>query len=323
VKSNSRAHEPMSPGVASRRRRRDWPFAVAGAIVGLILVLGIGSPGFLLEHVTVCKLGNEVGTYVIWTPLSLLNKPEGTNVSVWAAAWNYTFSSGSLTVGALSSTTPNSAGGEQDDEPGGGIFAGYQNHNWSFYQVVNESVIGTTAEPCTQGYVAELGNPLGCGGLTTVPLSHNSTDTNEPHVWNGTTGFNGSEAPCTVQTPGTYVSFDTSFNPNGTGTAAPVTWNLCNTPGNSPLELLGTARISVVVTVPYQGHDISSFGFLNWYGDPNGGSTGGPNGISEASAFYSVPGGWNWTIAPVGPAAFAVNPASPLPTLVAFERNAC
>ena len=315
----------MTGEVRHRQDVPSWPATMAGVVVGLLVLFGVGPPGFLLPHVTVCRLGEKVGSYVIWTPTSLLNQPDDTNISEWVMGhdWNYTFTSGSLTVGSFPSGPINYGGGFSSiGSDVGGLLGMFQNHDWTFYHAVNVSVVGTSPDPCTQSYVAEIGSPLGCGGLVTLPLlPNNSTDTNEPHVWNGTIGENGSEPECQVQTPGTYVWFDSSFDKNGTGTSAPVTLNLCNWPGTYSLGLQGLARIPIVVTVVYEGHDISSSGFLNWQGNPTGAYI--PLIGSEDSAYWSIPGGWNWSLAPVGPAAFRIDPAQPLPALLAFERNAC
>jgi hypothetical protein len=186
-------------------------------------------------------------------------------------------------------------------------------------------VVGSAAQPCTQLYVAEIGDALGGGGQLLVPFPNDFSDANDPHVWNGTAGMNGSQGcpDCPVQSPGAYIWFDTSFHGSGTGVSAPVNWDLCGSSGDFPLVLMSTARIPVVVHVPYQGHDVSSSGFLNWFGNPNGGWFGGPGGLSMDTATYSVPGGWNWTLAPVGPATSAISPVAPLPSLVAFVRSAC
>jgi hypothetical protein len=319
------AAQPSTTPRWSRRRKASVLTAgVACAVVALAILIGIAPPGFTMLGVSVCRLGAEVGSYVIWTPTLLLDKPDATNVSVWTIGgdWNYTFRSGSLTVGFLPPGPFKYGSGESDGGGEGGLFGNFQNHNWTFYRPVNESVIGTSPSPCTQRYVAKIGNPLGCGGSVTLPLlPNNSTDTNEPHTWNGTVGENGSEPVCTVQTPGTSVWFDSSFHSGGAGASAPVNLNLCDSPSNFPLELLGVARIPIVVSVPDQGREISATGFLTWQGNPMG--TFIPGIGSEASATWNIPGGWNWTLAPVGPASFPINPSQPLPALVAFERNSC
>jgi len=294
--------------------------------VAAVVVVGVGPPGALLPHVTVCRLGPEVGTYVILTPDMLMNKPFQAIFSIasYYDAWNYTFTSGSLVVGALAQNSTLGLGGAGSFGSPGGLEASYQDHNWTFFRAVNASVIGSTPSPCTQPYVAELGVGLGCGGWVTIPLlPNNSTDTNEPHILNGVDNITGTQGPgCPVQTPGTFVWFDNSYDPNGTGNYAPVDLNLCQIPGLS-MQLLGIARIPVVVTVPYQGHDISTSGFMNWYGNPAGGYTPTNPPSSWASAYYLLPGGWNWSLAPVGPADFPINPNVPLPSLLAFARSAC
>lgn len=311
----------------NRRSPSPWPFVLVGIVAAIVVVVGVGPPGELLARATVCQLGPEIGTYVVLTPLELMNKPFETNVSVasYYNTFNYTFASGSLVVGALPETSSASMGAAGSYGVEGGLDTQYQDHNWTFFRAVNASVIGTTSSPCTQPFVAELGAGLGCGGWQTIPLwPNNSTDTNEPHVLNGIDNITGSQGlGCPVATPGTYVWFDNSYLPNGTGNYAAVDLNLCGTPSGRILQLLGVARIPVVVTVPYQGQNISTTGFLNWYGNPTGSITPGPMPTSWASAYYDLPGGWNWTLAPVGPAAFPINPDEPLPSLLAFSRSGC
>jgi hypothetical protein len=313
----------MSGRVGRTLNRRSWPFAAVGVGVAFVLVFALGPVGILPHQVTVCRLGAEVGTYLIWTPISLLNKPPGVNDSTWVygPALNYTFSSGSLVVGALPTGPFHYGGGGRDYDTAGGLDATYQNHHWTFYQTTNMSESGTSSLPCTQRYVALMGGSVGCGGESIIPLLNGSNDTIEPHVWNGTAGVNGSEAGCAVQTPGTYVRFDTSFDGNGSGISAAVNWNLCQLHGNSTLVLAGTAQIPVVVTVPYQGHDISATGSLEWYGLPHGQNNG--VGLPTFTATWTVPDGWDYTLAPVGPATFTINPDLPLPSLVAFEVRSC
>ena len=307
-----------------RRNRPRWVFSIVGALLAAVIVVGIGPPGLLLQHVTVCQLAAEIGTYTIWTPDPLVNKPEGVNVSVFTSAFNYTFTSGSLTVGQLPANAKG-GGGYGDDGPDSGIFSMWTDINWTFYRTTNVSEVGGTPGPCTQAYLAERDLPaLGGGGLVTIPLVNSSSDLIEPHIWNGTPGINGTQGPgYPVQTPGTFVWFDTAFHADGSGAAAPVTWNLCNLPGDWPLALVGVARIPVDITAVYQGKDITSSGFMNWYGDPNAGIVEGSGIGSDASAYYSVPGGWNWSLAPVGPVSSPIDPSLPLPGLVAFERSAC
>ena len=272
-------------------------------------------------------MGPLVGNYTIWTPDEPLNQPEGENVSasVLSDGFNFTFTSGSLTVGALH---PNEAswGGWGDGNMYTGISLQGTENNWSFYRAVNVSVVGGDSSPCSQPYVAEESFfPIqGCGGFVTIRLQSNTSDVVEPHVWDGRWGPNAtlSEPPsCPPATPGAYVWFDTSFHANATGVSAPVRWNLCNLNGTAPLYVRGTAEVPVVVYAPYDGREISASGFETWIGNPLS-STLPPDG-NGATAYYEVPEGWIWLLAPVGPTSVPINPDVPLPSLVAFERLAC
>ena len=316
----------MVSGPLSHRYRATWVFSVIGALVAVVLVVGIGPPATFLPRATVCQMGALVGTYAIWTPDTPLNKPEGVNVSAAAQAggWNFTFSSGSVTVGSIHPSDL-SAGGWYDGNPAAGISMQGTEVNWSFYSVHNTSVIGTSSNPCTQPYIAEMEFPpvQQCGGFVTIPLIDNTSDVAEPHVWNGKLGLNSSspEPPnCPPATPGAYIWFDISLHENGTGALAPVQWNLCNLTGSFPLILPGVAEIPVVVHAPYQGREISATGFETWIGLPNGGD--GP-GTELWTAGYTVPAGWLWMLAPGGSAFAPIIPQLPLPSLVAFVRLAC
>ncbi|MGP8159014.1 MAG: hypothetical protein ACLPWO_05350 [Thermoplasmata archaeon] len=318
----------MQAPTTARRRRAFWVYIGVGVAVAAVVVLGIGPPGILLPRSTVCQLGSLVGSYVIWTPNEPVNKPEGANVSAFviAAGWNYTFTSGSLTVGGIH-PNPESGNGWGDDSPDAGIALQGTLNNWTFYRVTNASVTGGGSNPCTQPYVAELGLPPypSCGGPVTIPLEDNSSDVLEPHVWNGLWGPNDSfsEPPsCPGATPGTQVWFDTSFHSGGTGNSAPAMLSLCGMVGTFPVELDGIAQVPVVVTVPYAGHEISAAGYETWQGQPNPGQPF-PGMDSFATAYYQLPDGWNWTLAPVGPADFPIDTSVPLPALVAFVRSNC
>jgi hypothetical protein len=147
----------------------------------------------------------------------------------------------------------------------GGIWVAYDDFNWTFYRTANVSVDGGTGAPCTQPYIAQITEPSGgCGTLETIPLANSATDAGEPHAWNGTGAINGSEtAPgCPVQTPGTYVWFDSSFHLGSSGPPHPFRWDLCNTTGFVPLALDGYAQVPIAVTVPFGGTEISATGFL-------------------------------------------------------------
>jgi hypothetical protein len=240
-----------------------------------------------------------------------MNKPPGVNVSVQSdyGAYNFTFSSGSLTVGELHTSSGSS--GWAYDGPSAGIEAlGYQ-RNWSFFSVRNVTQVGGSAGPCSQAYVAEAtASPVqSCGGPVTVPLANNTSDVVEPHVWNGT---GVPVSGCLKATPGAYYWFDTSFNPNATGPAAPVPLNLCGSARSVPLVVDAAARVPIIVYAPYDGREISATGFETWVS-----STAYP------TANYTVPGGWLWMLAPVGPVSSPMNPTAELPALAAFVRLPC
>jgi hypothetical protein len=306
----------MNHPTNAQHPRLSLAFALAGVIVGLVIVLGVGPPGLVLSHETECQLGQELGTYTIWTPMAITNIPEGGSVSTATDAWNLTMTSGSLTTNPL---TPLGSEVGSGFDPGSynGTFAEYQDFNWTFYRTANVSVLDGSAGPCTQPFMAEMTVPGdGCGGGAAIPLPDNSSDASEPHVWNGTAQLNGSESVsgCPVQTPGTYVWFDSSFHAGGTGTSQQARWDRCNSPGYAPLTLVGNAQVPIAVTVPYGAGDISVRGMLTWHDTAP---------FTGATAVYEVPGGWVWTLAPVGPAASAIDPSQPLPGLVAFERSPC
>jgi hypothetical protein len=195
----------------------------------------------------------------------------------------------------------------------------YGDFNWTIYDARNTSTMGAS-DPCTQPYVARIMIPGGaCGGWDIVSLANNSTDLTEPHVWNGTAALNGTEdyPGCPTQTPGTYVWFDSSLHLGLSGAQAEVNWNLCGVAGFKPLVLDGIAEVGVALYVPLQGKDVSVTATLEWYDSPALSVYQGP------TVSYLVPGGWNWTLAPVGPVDSMINTDLPLPGLVAFARTAC
>ena len=293
-----------------------------GAVVAAVIVIGIGPPGELLPRATVCQPGSEIGTYTIWMPLQIINIPDGGNISYATDEWNVTVTSGSLALNVL---RPQSgpifgswAGGSGLNRAG--IWAQYGDFNWTFYETRNSSGIASSSEPCTQPYVAQLTVPGGaCEGWSVIDLSNSSTDSIEPHVWNGTAGFNGTESypGCPAQTPGTFVWFDTSLHLGLPGAEAQVNWNLCGASGFQPLVLNGVAEVPVSLHVPYGGKDVSVSATLEWYDSPQSRVYQGP------TVSYLVPGGWDWTLTPVGPVPSPINPNQPLLGLVAFERSAC
>jgi len=309
-----------------RPTRQRWEFVLVGAVVAAVIVVGIGPPGLFLPRATTCQLGAEVGTYAIWTPDTPLNKPEGVNVSVLVTAggWNFTFTSGSITVGVLHPSGATSSGWGNYG-PSSGISMQGTLNNWSFYHVTNTSVLGGTSDPCTQPYVAELGLPPvdNCGNFVTLPMQNSTNDSVEPHVWNGLWGPNDTYSEptsCPGATPGAYVWFDTSFHAVGTGADAPVRWDLCNQTGTATLNVPGVAEVEVTVYAPYAGHEISASGFETWTGSAQS-FVATP--LIEYTATYGVPVGWTWLLAPVGPTSVPINPDAPLPSLVAFEQEAC
>lgn len=308
-----------------------WPAILAGATVGLVIVAVLGLPGFLVPLRTECRLGPAVGTYTVWSPAFVLNIPQGggLNVSVsytglrTPSSWdgNYTMTSGSLTVGSLPQPPGLDTAGNEvftSSPSAGGIFLGYKDINWTFYHTQNFSARGVAADPCSQPYVAEgwFSTPYGCGGFYILPLANNSSDSMEPHVWNGTTNINGSEGGgCPSAIPGSYVWFDSSLHSSGSGATPTVGWDLCGQSGNRTLQLSGTAQVPVTIWVPFAGHYISASGYLSWFSRT-------PLG-EPPTAIYTVPSGWNWTLATVGPGNATIDPASPLPGLVAFVRSPC
>jgi len=307
--------------LSSKRPPPAWACVLAGVSVAVVLVVGVGPSGLLLPRVTTCELGTPLGTYTVWTLSMPLNKPPGVNVSATAesGAWNFTFTSGSLTVGAL--RPGNGAGGWGDDGPLAGISAQALEMNWSVFGVENTTTIGGPSGACTQPYVAEeYGVPVvGCGGFVTLPLANNSSDDVEPHVWNGT-GSGWERTGCLPATSGAYIRFDTAFHTNGSGASAPVRWNLCDRRGDFPLVVSPQAEIPVVVNVPFGGREVTANGFESWQGGEY--SSTGP--IGGTTANYTVPGGWVWMITPVGPVSAPLDPGTgSLPALVAFERLAC
>ena len=299
-----------------------WLSALGGVVVAAVIVVGVGPPGLLLPRVTVCALGAPLGTYTMWTLDMPLNKPPGVTVSAYAeqGAVNFTFVSGSLTVGALRQDNRDS-GGWGDFSTNAGISSMGDEINWTVYGVRNTSQIGGSAGACTQPFVAEEARePVpSCGGFVTLPLANNASDVVEPHAWNGTGETSWDPASCPPATPGAYLWFDTSFHAEGSGIAAPAPYDLCGLNGSYPLIVTAPAQIPVVVNVPYGGREISIRGFESW----QGGAFDPFSPIGGTTAYYSVPGGGNWMLSPVGPSSVGLVPTGYLPALVAFEELPC
>jgi len=309
----------MNGMTSVRRHPPSWTFALVGAVVALVVFVGVGPPGALLPRGTVCELGNAVGTYTIWSPIWMANNPDGGSAMLEATVGpNYTFTSGSLTVGALPSVSGGGGGGVGETGPHTGVFASYADLNFTFYHTVNASRIGVSSGPCTQPYVASFSLTGGfChSDFSNIPIPDNSTDAVEPHVWNATTGVNSTYNPrCPVLTPGTYVWFNDTLNTGGTGAEQPLRYSLCNASQNTTLYLTTVARIPVVVTVPFGNGSISATGVLTWEGSGD---------LTIPTVTYVLPGGYTWTIGPVGPVSWAVEPGTIVfPGLLGFERSAC
>jgi hypothetical protein len=222
---------------------------------------------------------------------------------------NFTFSSGSLTVGGFHPS--GSSAGWSDEGAASGISAVGEEVNWTFYSVENVTHIGGPSGPCTQPYVAETPGVMGCWASVTIPLANNTSDSVEPHVWNGS-GLIGSHR-CVPTTPGAQYSFDTSFHDDGTGNYSPVYWDICGDKGEHILNLTSVANVPITVSAIYNGHEISTIGFDSWFSGIDG----------RPTASYSVPGGVLWILAPVGPSSGVISYGSSLPALLAFEQGSC
>ena len=294
-----------------------WVSATIGIAVAATIFVGFGPPGMFLQ-VTVCQMGPEVGSYWIWTPVVLANIPDGGSVDINWTEWNVTLTSGSLSLNSLVPSSNPAAAGEWDGVGSSGIAGESTLVQWTFFHTRNMTAVESGANPCTQPYIATTSVPYGgCGRIgDVIAIPENQTDVTEPHVWNVTSEI-GSDI-CPPPTPGAYVWFDSSFHPSGSGNLAPESWSLCGLSGGfGLLRLRSVAQVPVDVTVPYQGHDIDTTGYLSW-AEPPGTSNG-----SAPTVVYHLSAGWMWSLAPVGPASTPVNPTSNLPSLVAFVRSAC
>lgn len=279
---------------------------VVGIIVASTIVVGFGPPGYLLPKT--CQIGKELGTYLTWTPIYLVNIPDGGSVSVWQDSWNYVMQSGSVN---LTSPAEISGSAEQSWPPGSGIFVTFEETNWTIYETENVTPSGLTASPCTQPYVGDFGNPYGdCSAWPDLPLVNNSTDAVEPHSWNGTWS-----PACPATSSGTYVWFNTTFLSSGSGYGAPAKLDLCGMTGTYTLAAYTPVRAPVTITVPYGGKEIESHGYLTWQG---------VRSVSnEATVTYNLPMGWNWEVSPIWPVGSPLDLNVSLNQLVAFERFAC
>lgn len=291
------------------RRGQAWPWLaplLVGVVVASTLVIGFGPPGLLLSKT--CQLGKDIGTYLVWSPLYLVNIPDGGSVSVWQDPWNYTMSSGSVTLTSPPWNT--NLSGDQGWPPSSGIFDTFEETNWTFYETQNVSPSGLTTSPCTQPYVAEFtGSYDGCFAASTIPLPNNTSDAIEPHSWN----WSGISPACPAPSPEAYVWFNTSFPLPTTGTSTRL--DLCGLSGVDTLAAYTPVQISIAVNVPFQGREISSVGHLNWQGVDSS--------ANEPSVTYNVPADWMWEVSPIGPANSPLNLGRALTQLLAFERFPC
>jgi hypothetical protein len=295
------------PGRLRRPQARAWltPLLV-GVVVASTLVIGFGPPGLLLPKT--CQLGKDIGTYLVWTPLTLVNIPDGGGVSVSQNSWNYTMTSGSVTL----TSPPANTGltGEQSSPPSSGIFNTFEETNWTFYETQNVSPSGSTAVPCTQPYIAEFtGAYDDCFASPTLPLQNNTSDAIEPHSSN----WSGFSPECPAPSPGAYVWFNTSFPLPATGASTRL--NLCGQSGFDTLAAYTPVQLPIAVNVPFQGREISSVGHLSWQGVDSA--------ADEPSVTYNVPADWMWEVAPIGPTHSPLNLSRTLTQLLAFERFPC
>jgi hypothetical protein len=283
-----------------------------GLGVALSLTLVVGLPE-LTKPVTTCALGSEIDSAWIWTPGILVNVPDGGSASWSSVQLNWTFSSGSLVVGAL----PGPKGGSS-------LFPGSNEYgingdiglaDWGIYQARNASSAFGANSACTQPFVAESLSPLSCGAVgnlsSILVLPDNSSDVQELHVV--------PPQPCSIEsaTPGAEVWFDTSYHPAGTGGSyQSETISLCGSSFNGPLNvsLPGVAEYPIEISMPHDGTQIRASGFLAWAGlAPN----------NAATAAYSLPKGWTWNVSAVVPGVLPTVSDPVTTSLLAFERLAC
>jgi hypothetical protein len=310
----------MQAGLFARRRKLA-PVAciLVGIAIAALVVIGLGPRGAFLTRVTTCELGAMVGNYTIWTPDGLVNIPDGGSAHMGVNELNFTMSSGSLTVGGLGPPSPLSFGFSSGFHAG--LLTQFDDWPWTFYSTRNVSTIGESAAPCTQPYVAtvttDAGGPCGEIGIV-LPLADNTSDAVEPHIWNGTPGDNGSRGTpgCPTATPGSFVWFDSSFHTSGSGWNSAYDLNLCNFSSPWGISTKMSADVPIVVHVPDDGGMISAAGFLTWNSTVPHSSTG-------PAADYTLPGGWLWEVAPVGPIHGSLAQDMLTPGSLAFERLAC
>lgn len=298
---------PRSP----RHPRVDSFFAVGiGVAVAVVLVIGVPT---ITKPVTTCEMGDRVGSASIWTPLELINIPDGGSVSFDMSRWNWTFTSGSLVVGGRSVSDGGASASLGGSEAG--IFGTEGLAQWGFFAARNVSSAFGVNHPCTQPYVAEDESALECGAAgnlsAILPLPNNASDAVELH--------SVPSNPCLPDenaTPGAELWFDTSFHEASGTTNQSATIALCGPLYPYPLNITlpGVAEYPIVVSMQLHGRAIQATGFTWW---SSGGLGYGP------TVGYSLPNGWIWNVTSVVP---GVLPSVGDPTttaLLAFERSAC
>ena len=310
------AGEPGPNSVVPRPRSRTMRRLLTVAIgvgVGALLVVATVSPGVFLGSRT-CVLGQRIGTYTVFSPIFLANIPDGGFANVSLAGWNYTFASGSVSVGAIEAS--DGSIGVAHVVPYAGIQAAWWDVNWTFYSTMNTSSGGAVSHPCTQPYIAENGGGLGCGGFVVMPIANNSSDASDPHFWSGEGAFNGSESypGCPTQTPGTSVWFNTSFGWSSSESSPPPTIDLCQSARYFPETVSGTVNIPIQIFVPFDGRNISASGDLIWSSfDYNG----------QPTISYELAPGYWYEMSPIGPTQEQTGQSFPGPSSIAFERFNC
>ncbi len=296
-------------------RKSRW-LVVASVGVGVILgtTVAWGLPE-LFPATTRCVLGAEIGSASIWTPSVLVNVPLGGSAAFGARYLNWTFSSGSVTVGA-----PWPENGGMALYPGHsevGINGVLGLANWSFYVAENRSQAFGASDPCTQPYVTAISSSLTCatiGNLSTVlVLPDNSSDAVQPHTV--------PPQPCSYDqaTPGASLWFDTSFHASGSsGQGTSVTLNLCGPAFTAPLNVSVTSRVAypIEVNMSLNGRVVTAFGNVLWNGP-----AGLPVGVPTAE--YLLPQGWIWNVSSIGSGTLPTVESPVATALLAFERTPC
>jgi len=286
---------------------------VVGIVVATLLVVGLPT---VSKPVTTCAIGSEVDSAWVWTPGALVNVPDGGSAAYVADRANYTFTSGSLTVGAL----PALGAGGETLLPGAnetGINGDVGLAQWGLFSTHNVSSAFGGFGPCTQPYVAERLSPLICGASgnlsAVLALPDNSSDAIQLHSVPPEACASGGENA----TPGAELWFDTSYHSTSTGQGNQFeSISLCQPSYQGPLNVTLTkaAEYPIEVRMMLSGATIRTEGYMTWNG------TGPP---VFGSVAYSLPHGWVWNIATVVPGVLPTLGDPTTTSLLAFERTAC